>query len=53
MRIERADYLGMCLGVRDEIALAIRAAAVRPLTVLGELVHNETVLEDLCTRACV
>ncbi len=47
MRIERADHWGMCFGVRDAIALARREVAVGPLTVLGELVHNETVLQDL------
>lgn len=37
----------MCFGVRDAIALARAEAARRPVTVLGELVHNETVLADL------
>ena len=50
MRIERANHWGMCFGVRDAIALARREAAVGPLTVLGELVHNETVLQDLRGR---
>lgn len=36
----------MCFGVRDAIALA-RQNSGRPLTVLGELVHNETVLQSL------
>jgi 4-hydroxy-3-methylbut-2-enyl diphosphate reductase len=40
----------MCFGVRDAIALAVQEAARRPLTVLGELVHNETVLDDLRAR---
>jgi 4-hydroxy-3-methylbut-2-en-1-yl diphosphate reductase len=47
MRIIRAEHLGMCFGVRDAIALAVRQSAVTPLTVLGDLVHNETVLGDL------
>ncbi len=42
--------MGMCFGVRDAIALAVREAARGPLTVLGELVHNETVLDDLRAR---
>lgn len=50
MRIIRAEHLGMCFGVRDAIALARREAAAGPLTVLGELVHNETVLDDLRGR---
>ena len=40
----------MCFGVRDAIALARHEAAAGPLTVLGELVHNETVLDDLRAR---
>ena len=37
----------MCFGVRDAITLAKRVVKSRPLTVLGELVHNATVLDDL------
>ena len=37
----------MCFGVRDAIALAGRENAVAPLTILGDLVHNETVLAGL------
>ena len=40
----------MCFGVRDAIALAMRQAAGGPLTVLGDLVHNETVLAELGSR---
>jgi 4-hydroxy-3-methylbut-2-en-1-yl diphosphate reductase len=40
----------MCFGVRDAIALALQQAASEPLTVLGDLVHNETVLAELCAR---
>src|SRR5689334_16612596 len=47
MRIIRASHLGMCFGVRDAIDLAIREAARRPVTILGELVHNTTVIADL------
>lgn len=50
MRILRASHLGMCFGVRDAIALAQTEAARQPLTILGELVHNETVLADLRAR---
>ena len=50
MKIIRAEHLGMCFGVRDAIALARHEAAARPLPVLGQLVHNETVLEDLRER---
>jgi 4-hydroxy-3-methylbut-2-en-1-yl diphosphate reductase len=50
MKIIRAEHLGMCFGVRDAIALAVKTAADEPLTVLGDLVHNETVLGDLRAR---
>ena len=47
MRILRAARLGMCFGVRDAIALAVEHATARPLTILGDLVHNPTVLHAL------
>jgi 4-hydroxy-3-methylbut-2-enyl diphosphate reductase len=50
MKILRAEHLGMCFGVRDAIDLALTHAATAPLTVLGDLVHNETVLADLQAR---
>lgn len=50
MTILRAEHLGMCFGVRDAIALANAESARQPVTVLGELVHNETVLADLRSR---
>jgi len=37
----------MCFGVRDAIALAVQHARTAPLTILGDLVHNEHVLADL------
>ena len=50
MKILKAEHLGMCFGVRDAIALAMNAARHEPLTVLGDLVHNETVLAELRSR---
>lgn len=50
MKILRAEHLGMCFGVKDAIALAIETAQHKPLTVLGDLVHNETVLAELKGR---
>lgn len=47
MKITRAEHLGMCFGVRDAIALALKTAKHEPLTILGDLVHNETVLAEL------
>ncbi|HEY0548932.1 MAG TPA: hypothetical protein VGF13_04970, partial [Verrucomicrobiae bacterium] len=49
-QVLRATHLGMCFGVRDAIALAHATAQRQPVTVLGELVHNETVLADLRAR---
>jgi len=40
----------MCFGVKDAIALAFETAQREPLTILGDLVHNETVLADLRAR---
>lgn len=50
MKILRAEHLGMCFGVRDAITLALEQAQTRPLTILGDLVHNETVLAELRAR---
>lgn len=50
MKIIRAEHLGMCFGVRDAIALALKAGDAGPLTILGDLVHNETVLASLRAR---
>jgi 4-hydroxy-3-methylbut-2-enyl diphosphate reductase len=50
MKIIRAEHLGMCFGVRDAIALASETAKQEPLTILGDLVHNETVLAALRAR---
>jgi 4-hydroxy-3-methylbut-2-enyl diphosphate reductase len=40
----------MCFGVRDAIALAVEESGRQPLTILGELVHNESVVNDLRGR---
>ena len=50
MKILRAEHLGMCFGVRDAIALAVKQSTAAPLTILGELVHNETVIGGLRER---
>lgn len=47
MKIIRARHLGMCFGVKDAIALAKATARRERLTILGDLVHNETVLAEL------
>jgi 4-hydroxy-3-methylbut-2-enyl diphosphate reductase len=50
MKIVRAQHLGMCFGVRDAIALAFEHGAARPLTILGDLVHNAAVSAALQAR---
>lgn len=50
LRILRAAHLGMCFGVRDAIALALREAQAGSLTILGDLVHNPIVLQQLQTQ---
>lgn len=47
MKIIKAEHLGMCFGVRDAITLARKEAALQPVTILGQLVHNPTVLRQL------
>ncbi|MGA9452357.1 MAG: 4-hydroxy-3-methylbut-2-enyl diphosphate reductase [Verrucomicrobiia bacterium] len=47
MKIIRAEHLGMCFGVKDAVALALETARREPLTILSDLVHNETVVADL------
>ena len=47
MKILRAAHLGMCFGVRDAIGMALQESKAGPLTVLGDLVHNESVLRQL------
>ena len=47
MKIIRATHLGMCFGVKDAIELAQATARRERLTILGDLVHNETVLAEL------
>jgi 4-hydroxy-3-methylbut-2-en-1-yl diphosphate reductase len=50
MVVIKADHLGMCFGVKDAIQLAIEQSQSKPLTILGDLVHNETVMSDLRAR---
>lgn len=50
MKILKAEHLGMCFGVRDAIALAREQAAQQPVTILGQLVHNPTVLQQLAVE---
>ena len=50
MKIIKADVLGMCFGVRDALALIEEVQHPGNVTIHGELVHNEKVLDDLHER---
>ncbi len=50
MKIIKADVLGMCFGVRDALAIMDGVSDPRAVTIHGELVHNEKVLDDLDHR---
>ncbi len=50
MKIQLAEHYGLCFGVRDAIAQTEQLAARGPLTVLGELVHNPIVRDQLSQR---
>ncbi|HZZ77062.1 MAG TPA: 4-hydroxy-3-methylbut-2-enyl diphosphate reductase [Gemmataceae bacterium] len=50
MKIIKADVLGMCFGVRDALAIMDDIARPEDVTIHGELVHNEKVLDDLSER---
>jgi 4-hydroxy-3-methylbut-2-en-1-yl diphosphate reductase len=47
MKVIVAEHFGICFGVRDAIAQAHVLAREAPLTILGELVHNPIVREQL------
>lgn len=50
MRILKADVLGMCFGVRDALAIIEDVQDPTGVTIHGELVHNEKVLDNLSER---
>ena len=50
MRVIKADVLGMCFGVRDALAVIEDVDSAGDVTIHGELVHNELVVERLHAR---
>jgi 4-hydroxy-3-methylbut-2-enyl diphosphate reductase len=50
MQILQADVLGMCFGVRDALAALETVEQPENVTIHGELVHNELVLQRLEAR---
>ena len=49
MNLHLATHHGMCFGVRDALRATHAAAAARPVTMLGQLVHNPLVDAHLGT----
>jgi len=47
MKVRMAEHLGMCFGVRDAIDMALGLAKRGPVTILGDLVHNEDVVAQM------
>jgi 4-hydroxy-3-methylbut-2-enyl diphosphate reductase len=50
MEVVRATELGMCFGVRDALAILDDCSEPETVTIHGELVHNEVVLQRLEER---
>lgn len=50
MQVLLAEMLGYCFGVREALSLAEQTRDPRSVTIHGELVHNETVLDRLRNR---
>ncbi len=47
MKIILSEHYGMCFGVRDALKATRAAASAKPVTILGELVHNQVVTQQL------
>ena len=50
MQVIKAEVLGMCFGVRDALQILAELREPHRVTIHGELVHNETVLDQLSQR---
>ena len=50
MNVIRARAMGMCFGVRDALRATTKLADPGGVTIHGELVHNEAVIDDLSRR---
>jgi 4-hydroxy-3-methylbut-2-enyl diphosphate reductase len=53
MRVIRADVLGMCFGVRDALGVIEKIDDPPSVTIHGQLVHNQVILDDLKSRGFV
>jgi 4-hydroxy-3-methylbut-2-enyl diphosphate reductase len=47
MRVLMAEHYGMCFGVRDAIDLALDLTRQGPITIFGDLVHNQDVVQRM------
>jgi 4-hydroxy-3-methylbut-2-enyl diphosphate reductase len=50
MKVLVAEVMGMCFGVRDALKIIDKVDKPEAVTIHGELVHNEVVLEQLRVR---
>jgi 4-hydroxy-3-methylbut-2-enyl diphosphate reductase len=50
LTVVAADDMGMCFGVQDALKLLDTVEKPDGVTIYGELVHNQRVLENLSTR---
>ncbi len=50
IQIIKATHMGFCFGVRDAIHLAQEESSKGPVTILGDLVHNRSVMASLEAR---
>ncbi len=50
MKIIRAEFMGLCFGVRDALTIARETAAPESVSIYGELVHNPTIQGELASR---
>lgn len=53
MKITLATHHGMCFGVKDALRTTRELASAQPVTILGELVHNPLVQEELAKRGAL
>ncbi len=50
MRVIRAEFMGLCFGVRDALAIARETKDPSAVSIYGELVHNPAIQEELSSR---
>lgn len=50
MKIIRAEFMGLCFGVRDALIVAQETENPRSVSIYGELVHNPSIQAELRSR---